>query len=368
MTEVVDGPLDRLVLRRHAAFPPVVVRSAGQPTRRLDPAPSRGSSAGVDGPVAQDRATATLVASITVDGTPPSRPPSTTRPTPSPKRVGAPPRAVVGVGSPWRLALVAAIGPDARGDRPHQVVVGHPQPDGRAPARPGGARRPTAAGSTSVSGPGHHASATAATGRVDRRRPSASACSTSAHEHGERHARRTGPSARTAGGGAPRSTAGPPARRRCRSAGPPPRRPQQRPLVDASVASTTAADGWLGHGARTLSGRLDPWRLMPSGAGHRRARTTRHGVAGDQRSVAAGEVGLDATPVSRRPRPAPRGRALRLADLDHQHAVRARASRARRPRCCSIASRPVGPGTRASRGSQSATAAAADRRRRRRAG
>ena len=147
------------------------------------------------------------------------------------------------VGSPWRLALVAAIGPDPLGDGAHERVVGHPQPDrvlGLAEVQLEPGRR----GSTSVSGPGQNRSATAVA------RPSTGSASVEGlvgrrAQHRDRH---VGASALQREHAArPRSRRRParPARTRCRSAARPPaaaapprsRRPEPRrgrqPTLDA---------------------------------------------------------------------------------------------------------------------------------------
>ena len=98
-----------------------------------------------------------------------------------------PPRpAVAGVGSPWRLALVAASGPTRAATARTRSWSGTRSADRCSPARRGGARRPAAEGSTSVSGPGQQRCGDRGDRGPTAGSASASAWSTVGAEHGER--------------------------------------------------------------------------------------------------------------------------------------------------------------------------------------
>jgi acetyl-CoA C-acetyltransferase len=110
----------------------------------------------------------TSVASTTVDATVPAGPPSTTSPT-GPARAAAASRAVVGVGSPCRLALVVAIGPTRAARARTKSESGQRRPTVASDPPRASHAASTERGRTSVSAPGQSRSIHRATSAVTAR-------------------------------------------------------------------------------------------------------------------------------------------------------------------------------------------------------
>ena len=243
--------------------------------------------------------------------------------------------AVAAVGSPCRLALVAAIGPGRARRRRARGRGRAPAARWCARARRGAASTPVRRGRTSVSGPGQNRVGHPADARRPARRARAPASAVA-------HSTAIGTSARRPFSANSRSTAlatsaARPARRRCRSAARPHHRAQHRhDLVDlrgsrpsAATLPTPTPRLWPRSDATATQAARSPLRPVPqcrSDRGRDRGRQ-RRATRARSRPARSGSTRASAKPAASAS--ATDGVALGLADLDDERCRRG-ASQSRR--------------------------------------